>query len=393
MAEEIQEAVQIIRVAYDGIDIAMKVGSGTLGQIRKAMDLIAAVLNREKLVGKTNMRKLLQKGGDLQVLQFASEDIKQVEKLAKKYGILYCELPDINKKDGMSEILFHTEAVPRVNMLLQKLKAGRIATIDDYLKNGDEKELDKFLSVIKNQKRGNGGLHTEMPQMPDRPGKQTDKLFEEAGLYAAGKESTSVEDIKEKFGITDVQAEDVLEKLKKTEALKKTGNGRYQPVIGKDEFAGRIDRYKELSNRIRAVSQAQNKNLLDITVTKQLIAEENDHAVKTRIPGTWGENAEYIWIDKKDIVELHSGKTMLTYLDRDKEYRLYSADNRVVGTVNGGKLYEDHYDRAEEEARKRQAEAEAKKRHAQVRKHYADAERSAAEVTRKAAASVGRKPK
>ena len=27
MAEEIQEAVQIIRVAYDGIEIAMKVGS------------------------------------------------------------------------------------------------------------------------------------------------------------------------------------------------------------------------------------------------------------------------------------------------------------------------------------------------------------------------------
>ena len=28
MAEEIQEAVQIIRVAYDGIEIAMKVGRG-----------------------------------------------------------------------------------------------------------------------------------------------------------------------------------------------------------------------------------------------------------------------------------------------------------------------------------------------------------------------------
>ena len=33
MAEEIQEAVQIIRVAYDGIEIAMKVGSGGLGGV------------------------------------------------------------------------------------------------------------------------------------------------------------------------------------------------------------------------------------------------------------------------------------------------------------------------------------------------------------------------
>ena len=59
MAEEIQEAVQIIRVAYDGIDIAMKIGSGTLGQVKKAFDLIVALLDREKLAGKTNMRKLL----------------------------------------------------------------------------------------------------------------------------------------------------------------------------------------------------------------------------------------------------------------------------------------------------------------------------------------------
>jgi len=36
MAEEIQEAVQIIRVAYDGIEIAMKVGSGGLGARRQS---------------------------------------------------------------------------------------------------------------------------------------------------------------------------------------------------------------------------------------------------------------------------------------------------------------------------------------------------------------------
>ena len=38
MAEEIQEAVQIIRVAYDGIEIAMKVGSGGIAAMQKAID-------------------------------------------------------------------------------------------------------------------------------------------------------------------------------------------------------------------------------------------------------------------------------------------------------------------------------------------------------------------
>lgn len=161
MAEEIQEAVQIIRVGYDGIEIAMKVCGGTIEGMKKAVDFLIAVMDHEKTMGKTDMRRLLMKGGDLQVFQFPTEDMKKVQKMAKKYGLLYSVLPDINKKDGMSEIIFHTEAVPRVNMMIQKLKSGRLATFDDYLKNGDEKEMDKVLSFLKEQKKGNDSLHTE----------------------------------------------------------------------------------------------------------------------------------------------------------------------------------------------------------------------------------------
>ena len=387
MAEEIQEAVQIIRVAYDGIDIAMKIGIGTLSQVKKAFDLIVALLDHEKLAGKTNMRKLLLKGGDLQVLQFATGDMEQVEKLAKKYGILYSALPDINKKDGMSEILFHTEAVPRVNMMLQKLKTGRIATIDDYLKNGDEKELDKVLSVLKGHKKGNGSLHTETLSEQEKADGLSDGLLERAGLYAVEKADTSVEEISEKFNITTGQAGEVLERLEKTGVLKRTEEGRYQPVIDKNEFTERISRYKEISSRMQTASQVYNKNLLDISVSKQLIAEENDHAIKTRIPGTWGENARYLWIEKEKISEIHSGKSIFTSLEKDKEYRLYSSDNRIAGTMNGGQLYENHYDRVEAEVRRRYAEAKKKE---EERKRLAAAKKKAAAVTGKMSTSVRR---
>ena len=112
-----------------------------------------------KTISKTCMRKLLLKGGDLQVLQFNTEDMKKVEKMAKKYGILYSILPDCNRKDGLSEVIFHTEAVPRVNMMIQKLKFGKIATFDDYLKNGDEKSLGKLMDFLKKQ-QGNEKSHT-----------------------------------------------------------------------------------------------------------------------------------------------------------------------------------------------------------------------------------------
>ena len=53
MAEEIQEAVQIIRVAYDGIEIAMKVGSGGIAAMQKAIDFLKGMLDYEKSLGKT----------------------------------------------------------------------------------------------------------------------------------------------------------------------------------------------------------------------------------------------------------------------------------------------------------------------------------------------------
>ena len=201
MAEEIQEAVQIIRVAYDGIEIAMKVGSGGIGAMQKAIDFLKGMLDYEKQLGKTSMRKLLMKGGDLQVLQFETKDMSKVEKMAKKYGILYSVLPDLNKKDGMSEVIFHTEAVPRANMMIQKLKSGRIATFDDYLKNGDEKTLGKLMDFLKKQ-QGN--------EVPTEINATIDGLIEKVGLFAMEKQSISVDQVKQSFSIGKEQPETVV---------------------------------------------------------------------------------------------------------------------------------------------------------------------------------------
>lgn len=357
MAEEIQEAVQIIRVGYDGIEIAMKVCGGTIEGMKKAVDFLIAVMDHEKTMGKTDMRRLLMKGGDLQVFQFPTEDMRKVEKLAKKYGLLYSVLPDINKKDGMSEIIFHTEAVPRVNMMIQKLKFGRIATFDDYLKNGDEKEMDKVLSFLKGQKKGNENLHTEEAA---RAGEALDGLIEKVGSYAMEKKSISVEEVKENFSLENEQAEKVVGQLERIGVLSKEEGGQHRVIMDKDMFLNRMKGYRELAQRMQAVAAAQNPDLTDITITKKLITEENDHAIKTRIPGTWGENAQYVWISKDKAMEIHDGKTVLTFLDRNKEYKIYSEDNRVVATMKGKDLYEGHYDRVSAEVRKRYADMERK---------------------------------
>lgn len=360
---EIGEAVQIIRVTYDGIEIAMKVTSGATRAMQKALDLIVGMLAYEKTMGKTTLKGLLAKGGDIQVLSFADEDLRKFKKMAKKYGILYSVMPDADRKDGLTEVMFHSEAAPRVRMMSQKLQQGRLFNLDEYLKNGNEEQLSKLLEFLENQKSGKRGskhppnLHTEEQLGADHA---IDTLIQKVGMYAMQKQSISVETVKADFQVGVQEAEQVIGQLAKIGVLdREETTGSYKVVMDKEAFEKRMGKYQELANRMKQIEAAHNTSLMDITITKKLITEENDHAVKTRVPGMYGQNEGYIWINKADIMEIHNGKTLLTYLDKNKDYKIYSADNRIIRTIRGEELYSRHYDRVESAVRQRYAKAKA----------------------------------
>lgn len=350
MADEITEAVQIIRVAFEGIEVAMKVGSGGLSAVQQTALFIKGMLDHEKTMGKTSMKKLLMKGGDLQVLQFEEKDMKRVDKFAKKYGILYSKLPDINKSDGMVEIVIHSEAVPRANLIIQKLGAGRITNIDDYINGGDEKGIQNLLKFFEKQ-RGNDKSPTPESEKADR---LMDGLIEKVGLYSMDKKSVSVGELQENFSINEEQAKSVIEKLLIIGAIEMSEeNDTYRAAMNKEAFLNRLNGYREITDRISAIQSSRNPNLIDITISKTLIKEENDHAVKTRIPGTWGQNVRYLWVKKENAMDIHDGKTILYFLEKDKDYKLYDEDNKVVESKKGEELQKNHYDAVEQTVRKR----------------------------------------
>lgn len=151
MSDEISQAIQIIRLEFDGLRFGMDITGGTVKQAKNLAVFIYALLTREKLQGKTSLKKMLSKDGSLQVLKIREEDIKKFKKLAKKYGILYSKLPDINKSDGMTEVLFHTEATPRINTLIEKLGNGSIENLMDYVRNGKDGDFEKVVDYLKKE--------------------------------------------------------------------------------------------------------------------------------------------------------------------------------------------------------------------------------------------------
>ncbi len=349
MAEEISEAVQIIRVTFEGVELVMKMGGGGLSAMKKAASFVSGMLNYEKSMGKTSMKKLLLKGGDLQVMQFPTSAQKDVMKWAKKYGILYSVLPTMKGEGDMVEMIFHQEAIPRANILLQKLNCGRLMSFNDYLMNGDEKHLQKMMDFFQSQKQpGNASVNNQL-----------DNLIEKVGLFATQKEQISIESVKENFSVPHATAESVLDQLQRIGLLsKRDKQGMHKVIMDREAFLNRLQGYHELADRMRMMSVAQNSDISDVTISKKLIKDENDHAIKTRVPGTWGENARYVWLKKENVMEIHSGKTLLAFLDSEKDYKLYDDNNRVVETKRGSELYSKHYDPVDSEVRRRYEKAQ-----------------------------------
>jgi len=351
MAEEIQEAVQIIRVAYEGIEIALRIGSGGLRAAQRVVEALIGLLEYEQTMGKTSMKKLLMKGGDLQVFQFKTEEAKEVKKLLKKYGVLYSELPDINTKDGMSEIIFHAEAVPRINMILKKLSQGRIGTFDEYIHKGDMENYDKLMKFLQGQKRGNVLTHTEEELLADTV---LDSLIHKVGVFATEKEEISVEDIEKQFALDKKEAGTMLEQLEVMGALEpksKKNPGVYTVKMNKVDFEKKLASYLALCERAKMAEIAQKSEMLDITISDIMIAESTQDKVKTRVPGTYGGNVRFLWTDKNDIMEIHGGKTLLTFLDPEKDYDLYDETGMVAEVKKGKDLYDKHYDKVESSVR------------------------------------------
>lgn len=241
---EIQDAAQIIRVTLEGTEIILKIGKCNWDFLKGICAVFSQMLDQEKLSGKTSVKKLLKFGGDLQVFKFRSEDLQRVRKMADKYGLLYSVLPDLNKEDGMSEILFHSQAVPRIKAIMEQIQDSRIESMDDYFANADRTELGELVQ------------------------KEYEKNYERTGGRGTRVEAGTV------------------------------------PGASVEKSVSQ-DKMKEI-RRIQK-EYTRNPNVNGITIARKLVMTETDKGIKTRIPYRrneyiWLPKSEITWINQDKTV-------------------------------------------------------------------------------------------
>lgn len=284
MSDEISQAIQIIRLEFDGLRFGMDITGGTVKQAKNLAVFIYALLTREKLQGKTSLKKMLSKDGSLQVLKIREEDIKKFKKLAKKYGILYSRLPDINKSDGMIEVLFHTEATPRINTLIEKLGNGSIENLMDYVRNGKDGDFEKVVDYLKKE---NILKDTPSEIKPERK-EQLDKYADELKYNAMINDSSRVDitisrKLYEEENLTSIKTRvpntygDNVRYLwlDKSDVVSINGGKTFFAYLNKDKEYELVDRDGQVAEKLTGQNlQKQHYDNVDVNVKHRALQEQ-----------------------------------------------------------------------------------------------------------------------
>lgn len=284
MSDEISQAIQIIRLEFDGLRFGMDVTGGTVKQAKNLAVFIYALLTREKLQGKTSLKKMLSKDGSLQVLKIKEADMKKFKKLAKKYGILYSKLPDINKSDGMTEVLFHTEATPRINTLIEKLGSGSIENLMDYVRKGKDGDFEKVVDYLKKE---NILKDTPSEVEPERK-EQLDRYADELKYNAMINDSSRVDitisrKLYEEENLTSIKTRvpntygDNVRYLwlDKSDVVSINGGKTFFAYLNKDKEYELVDRDGQVAEKLSGQNlQKQHYDNVDVNVKHRALQEQ-----------------------------------------------------------------------------------------------------------------------
>lgn len=391
---ELQDAAQIIRVTLEGTEILMKLGKANIDFVKGVCAVFMNMLNKEKLSGKTSVKQLLKSGGDLQVYKFETKDLSLVKKLADQYGILYSILPDLNKSDGMSEILFHSQAAPRIKSIMEQVQNSRIESLNDYYSNAEPEEMEKMVKEAEKKSAipKENEYRVAAEEFVKNPGiKISDvrsrlnmtwmeiwpivKHMESNGLAAVGKDGTVTMNMNMEQFREFVDSQQWQAWFGRQQAGQRNGDNISIP----DEKMEEIKRIQKLSK--------DNPKVNGITIDRKMVTEETEKSIKTRIPY---KNDEYIWLRKSEIAWINGEKTILANLEKEKNYQVVDGENKPVRRLSGQRLYEQSYDPVNREQIRRQQENQRKRQRQRKKKEYHQTQRSLEAARRKLNGRGGR---
>lgn len=272
------ESMQVVSVLINGIPVAFRIAGGitkssvtTIKVMAKAIRFMCYDSRYQKTVGKTNVKNLLVKSGNNTTMGQVPTEIMnspKFKKTMKKYGILWSEMPDLNVKDGVSQIMYATSAAPRMEEIYQWI-----------VKEMGEAYNQKIGEITPEEYEATGQGHAE-------------EILDE-----------KIKEIEDKHPKL-VEAAKLLEK-------------KEFPLIKIDE------QKEEVSSLIKTIYKNERMNQENVIYLYFGQDQVYDETAKDIRVSNQYEQGSYIKIDKEDLVVNESG-SYVAVLNKDKDIIIYN---------------------------------------------------------------------
>lgn len=147
-----QAADQIVRTEIQLTEEAIKLLAA--GSKNIAAFLIALAKDNRKVLGKTNMKRLLQDNRELKFFQIKESDWPTFAKLAKEYGVLFAGMKKKDQTDGLITLVSNENYLPQVNFALERM--GYPIPEKQQEEQGTKKAAPRAPHENSSQERGSG---------------------------------------------------------------------------------------------------------------------------------------------------------------------------------------------------------------------------------------------
>lgn len=146
------------------------------GSKNLAAFLWALAKDNKKLVGKTNMSRLLKEGKELKVFRIKESDLAEFQAFAKK-NVLFAAVKDKRAESGMVDLITNVDFVSQVNLFMERRGYPAPAKAQE---DASKKAAPRVPQENSSQERGNG-LTASRPR-PTRTTRTTDETPEKPSV-------------------------------------------------------------------------------------------------------------------------------------------------------------------------------------------------------------------
>lgn len=369
--EEINDLTRIVSITMEGIRLGVIASKESLKMFGRLVKSIYCAMKYDRVrSGKVKsfnaVKKLKKMDSNISFVKVSKENLKQFEKLAKKHGIYYTEMPSYSSASDKNivHIMYHTADAPSMESVMTMLQAKRFNELEG------KESLEEYI------KRSGMDALSDEQFLKELEEKYPDQYKELATLISNSKKNEIIEELTKEAlldnSVLDKKKSDDYEilyinkdqvvKENRDEVMLRTNkdddsyiwiekNDLYSQkddmimgIVSKDKLLRltNFDETEHFTIRGENLKQYVDSRYEPITITKQIIKKQTLTQYMTRIPGTKGK--EFLWINKNKVTEEHNGKSIKTYLDKNATYQIVDADNNFVRNISGSALYDGHYD-------------------------------------------------